>query len=190
MAAIDVGSEATDRASNIAFGDFTIILRDNVANLTGKITSLEAWAYSTLSGANKVGLFQNTTGTTFVCRSAAALASIASGSKQTITQDSGAANLSLSVLKGDYIGFYAPTGAMEAQTTGSEGYYYAAGDHCTVSDSAEYTLDVDGDGTASFKGLGTTWANIAKVCGVDIGEVNKIDGTYTYSISKVNGVAV
>jgi hypothetical protein len=128
--AIDIGPAAIDRGNVGTYG-YTYILIDNPANAAGKITSIELWAYENLTGC-KVGIFYQTNGGTFKCRSAATIGNVTAGSKQTFS------GLSLSVEIGDYIGWYSESGYLEADYSGFAGIYYVGNDHCIVDDEASY----------------------------------------------------
>ncbi|GAI91701.1 unnamed protein product, partial [marine sediment metagenome] len=146
MAAIDIGPGAVDLTSSIGDGD-TNIDKANPANLSGKITSVEIWAKSNLTGC-RVGIFYTTNGNTLKCRSAATLGSIFSGSKQTLT------GLNLDVVAGDYIGLYWASGDMEYGFGGGADVWFTGGDHCVVDDEAAYSVGA-GD-IISIYGIGIT----------------------------------
>lgn len=121
--AIDIGDTASDRGS--ALGHYTIVNKGNPANATGTVTSIEIWANSALSDC-EIATFFVVSGNNLSTRDTVLLGSVASGSKQTFTQDSGSNAIALSVESGDYIGIYYPIGAIENDTSGGDGMWYAA----------------------------------------------------------------
>jgi len=98
MADIDIGPLAITRAATWSAGD-TVICKDNPANTSGQITSVELYAVVSLEGCI-AGILYTTNGNTLKCRSSVAIGDVASGSKQTFS------GLSLAVETGDYIGCY------------------------------------------------------------------------------------
>jgi hypothetical protein len=189
MAAIDVGPEATDRAGT-QNGGYTCIQAANPADGTGTITSLEVWMNS--NGVIKVGMFYNTSGTNYKCRSAITTGTITSGSKQTLTQDGSSVDLAMSVVTGDLLGVYVVSGAIEYQSSGAGGDVWISGDHVILNDESTYTA-ADGD-EFSCKGIGVTaaagWSNVSKVYGVTATDMSKLCGVAVASVSKICGVAV
>ncbi|MBA7532625.1 hypothetical protein ES705_24851 [subsurface metagenome] len=129
---IDIGAEPIDRSSSRP-GYGTLINKENPANASGIITSVEIWAYSNLSVC-KVGIFYTTNGNTLKCRSAATIGNVTAGSKQTFN------GLSLSVQTGDYIGMYFSNGTIEHDISGYAGLWDALGDKCLVDDESDYAF--------------------------------------------------
>ncbi|KKK99310.1 hypothetical protein LCGC14_2634020 [marine sediment metagenome] len=121
MGAIDIGTEAIERAANWPTG-YTIILIDNQANLAGIIDTIEIWFDGTDVDATdvKVGTFYGTA-PNLTSRSFAVLGTVTKGSKQTVT------GLSIDVEVDDYIAVYCSAGKLELTTSGS-GMYYNTGD--------------------------------------------------------------
>jgi len=142
-APIDIGSEATDRASSTS-AVYTSINKDNPANSDGLISSVEIWANTNLTGC-KVGIFYKTNGNTLKCRSATTIGAVTAGSKQTFS------GLSLEVRAGDYIGLYAASGKLEFSTSGYQGNWYYSGDACVVG--SEQSYDFEAGTTLSFYGF-------------------------------------
>jgi hypothetical protein len=180
MTAIDVGSDASNRDTYVG-NLYTEIVIDNPANATGKITSVEIWFNTNATGV-KVGTFYGS-GLSYTNRSYATLGNVTSGSKQTFT------GLSIDVTTGDFIGFYAATGYLEASGSGYSGVWYVSGDKFGGG-AITYTLSANQ--TLSLYGIGATvgWANITKVNGILSASISKVDGIEVASISKVNGIAV
>lgn len=146
---IDVGGGAIDR--NTFTGARTSISKDNPANASGEITSVEIWCIGPagITGC-KVGIFYKTNGDTLKCRSACSIGAVAGGSKQT-------SPVSLAVVTGDYIGMYWATGNMEVGAPSANGRWQHADDHCVVDDETEYTpltsgLSIYGTGEAAAAG--------------------------------------
>jgi hypothetical protein len=145
MGAIDVGSAATDRASVKVYGKTYLDLA-NPANASGTITSAEIWMYSE-GYSCRVGTFYLDSGTTYVCRSSAAIGTVAAGSKQTKT------GLAITVVAGDFIGFYCgSTGSIEASLSGGSNTMEYAGNSCTDAASQSYT-ELAGDSISCY-GIG------------------------------------
>ena len=120
--AIDVGSACTDRGTNGA-GNYTFIDLANIANYTGKITSVDIWADTTMASA-KVATFYNTSGSNYTARDvSSALGAVTAGSKQTFEVD-------IKVEAGDYIGIYFTDNAdtIERTNSGGSGVMWLAGD--------------------------------------------------------------
>jgi len=130
MADIDIGPAASDRASNSATGGYTIILKDNVANASGEINSIDIWCYTNLSGV-KVGTFYEVSAGVYRCRDSASIGNVTSGSSQNFV-------VGLDVSTGDLLGFYCVSGAIESGTDGG-GIWYVAGDECDTDDEATFT---------------------------------------------------
>lgn len=176
--AIDVGAEAIPREYTFS-QDYTIVGKDNPANASGTITSVEIWAESTL-GNCKVGIFFLTNGNTLKCRSVAEIGGVISGAKRTIPIDPG-----IAVVTGDYIGLIFELGTIERDSTGFAGFWYIFSDQCIVDAEAEY-LFLAGD-AISLKGLGEEapvgWTgkisgvtNPAKIMGVEVANIAKVKG--------------
>ena len=130
--AIDIGAEAKDRG-NYVVNNRTIINKDNPANASGTITSVEIWADTNLEGC-RVGTFYTTNGNTLRCRDSEAIAgTITAGSKVTKA-------VTIAVEIGDYIGMYAFTGYIERDTSGYGGIWWVAGEYIDPSDETSYSL--------------------------------------------------
>ncbi len=98
---IDVGPGATDRAT-VFEGNATSISLDNAANADGTIDTYQCW-FNIDATLVKGAIHYLVSGTTFQCRSAAALGSVASGSAQSFP------GLSMAVLTGDLLSIRVPT---------------------------------------------------------------------------------
>jgi len=126
MAAIDVGGDAINRTSFWG-STYTLVSKNNPANFSGKITSVQIWAAAQLLNC-EVAIFYAVSGTNLTTRSNATIGTVNSGSLQTFPVD-------LDVVAGDYIGLYFTGGAaqIEAASSGGLGLLYAAGDNipCT-----------------------------------------------------------
>ena len=189
MAEITVGDEAIDRLSNFSpAANYTAISGKTAATGTGIITSVELWANQNMT-ALRIGIFYLISGTTYKCRSSAAVGDVTACSKVTITQDTGSSPLSLAIVTGDFIGWLHEGGSFEAtagQPSGS--VYYLSSEAIDPGDQAEYTAHTS---LVSLKGIGATTGGWS---GGDIGEVPIADiadiaETALADILKVDGVA-
>lgn len=126
---IDVGTAAIDRSLTAAAG-YTIILRDNPATASGKITSVEIYPAFNMTGI-KVGTFYGS-GTSYQCRDFATIGTAAGGSKKTTS------GLSIDVMAGDYIGIFWSSGTLN-KGSGGTGRWYKLGDQ-TDGSVDDYTL--------------------------------------------------
>lgn len=118
---IDIGPGAADYNTTFSPG-YTGIDVANPANLAGVLTSFQAWANTNVTGA-KIGTFYYVSGVSFAYRNHSAIGNITAGSVQTFT------GLSVSVAAGDYIGWYAASGALEQNSTGGTQVWYVGGDY-------------------------------------------------------------
>lgn len=145
MAAIDIGAAATDRGTSFA-QNYTIIALDNPANASGKITSVEIWYRGDANDVTgvKVGTFSGN-GTDYTPRDYATIGDVTKGSKQTFS------GLDIDVEVGDYIGVFATTGDIEADSSGGAGLYWKLGDQFDAGEqtytlSASYIMSAYGEG--------------------------------------------
>lgn len=128
---IDIGGPAVTGISE-DWPNVTCILKNNPANATGKITTIEIYAYSTLSNM-KVAIFENVSGNYFTTRSIHTIGTVTGGEKTIVPVD-------LNVTIGDFIGFIYTAGQM-SYTQAGIGYWYSPGDHipCTNTIFTSYT---------------------------------------------------
>jgi hypothetical protein len=182
MTAIDVGNAAINRSAAAA-SSRTILDTFNPANADGKLTSVELWAATNLTGC-KVGTFSGSS-TTWTSRDVETLGAVTAGSKQTFS------GLDIDVMTNDIIGIYYASGTLERTAAGEStgNFLYKEGDQFgtgsqSYSVSATYGISLYGIGAT------TGWANIAKVNGVAAASIAKVNGVAVASIAKVNGVAV
>lgn len=145
MAYIDIGMEATDRSTH--YTTATLIGRGNPANASGKITSVEIYAYLTLYNC-EVATFYETDTNEFSTRDYEAIGNVTAGSKQTFTVD-------LDVAAGDYIGIYYSTGAIERDDSGDGYWYIVSADHipCTkqaFTFASSRTISLYGTGSKEY----------------------------------------
>ena len=140
--AIDIGAEATDRATTFIY-QRTIIGKDNPANASGTLKTIYIWANTQLSHC-VVGTFYTTNGNDLKCRDSEAIGTVTAGSLQTFT------GKSITVVTGDYIGMYYTAGRVESDASGFAGLWYIYGDYTTPDDETTYTF-ADGD-AISLKG--------------------------------------
>ena len=116
---IDIGAGASNYDSNEDPTNTDIDLT-NPSNKTGVLTSIEVYAYSTISNI-KIGTFY---GSAASCtnRDYELIASVTSGSKQTFT------GKSCDVSTSDYLGFYAASGNIEMHGSSGSGFWKKSGD--------------------------------------------------------------
>ena len=149
--AIDIGNVAINRDG---YTPYTSTLVDiiNPANASGKITSIEIWAYESMS-AIEIATFYVVSGNNLSTRDSVTLGAVTAGSKQTFTTDSGGNPISLNVQTGDYLGTKFTDGQIE-RTNGSGGYLYKSGDQIPCTNE---TFAASGSGSElSLYGIGVT----------------------------------
>jgi hypothetical protein len=142
---IDVGEEATNRASWLNIYIHTVVTQSNAANDTGALDTIEVWLYSSAS-AFWAGSF-SFSGAIGTCRDSANLGSVTSGAKRTHT------GLDIEVSSGDLLGCKDKTtgGSIEAGTGGYNWQYLG---NCIDPDaSATFT---NRDYSISLYGTGDT----------------------------------
>jgi len=162
MADIDIGAVAIDRVGHSTNGE-TDILKDNPANASGTINSIEVWAAANIADL-RIGIFYLVSGTDYKCRSSVDLGAVTAGSKQTFTVDKNSNPISLSVETGDYIGYYhTGTGYLEVDGTGGAGVWVKTGEYIDPGDQATYTYY--SGYIISVYGTGTTGAYIPRHSG-------------------------
>jgi len=125
---IDIGSDPTDREDSLA-SNTTWIDKNNPANETGIITSIEIWAETELENC-EVAIFYVVSGNNLSTRigGTVTLGTVTAGSKQTFTEDSESDPISLNVVAGDYIGIFYTAGTIERSFSGA-GTWGAVGDY-------------------------------------------------------------
>lgn len=142
---IDIGYGAVDGTSTHP-ADYTVADVWNTANATGVLDTIEIWANTNMTGC-KVGTFEYEGNLQLNCHDYETLGNVTAGSKQTFT------GLSINVIFGYYIGYYAATGAIERSDPGG-GIYSLAGDQ-TATGTQTYTwytgLDVSLYGTGGIR---------------------------------------
>ena len=183
MGAIDVGSDAVDRAEIWQVSTYTLLNKGNVANDTGNITSVEIWVNENTTGTIVATFFGS--GTDWTSRGSATIGAVTAGSKQTFS------GLSFAVETGDIIGMYVGSaGKMEIGSPNDAGMLYLSGDQI---DEVQHTYtDYGAVRAISLYGIGVTtgWSNIASVNGSASGDIAKVKGVAVADVAKVNGVAV
>jgi len=147
--AIDVGAEAIDIDAGLGSG-YTCISKSNPANASGKITSVEIYAYNNMTGAIVATFYRpDPTGQPdyLVARDSYEIGSVTAGSKQTFEVD-------LDVEAGDYLGIYVPSdsGAIEFDMSGGDGRWYKAGNYTQTTGeiftfNANYVFSLYGTGS-------------------------------------------
>ena len=182
LTAIDIGVEAKDRSSQYA-GRYTVINKENPANESGKITSIEIFAKTGYAAVNfEIATFYVVSGNNLSTRSSVVIGPVTVGSKQIFTKDVNGNDISLDVVIGDYIGECpASTSYIEADFSGGGGTWNYNGDKIPCTNQA---FDLATTRVISLYGTGATpagWPH--KWNGVTIGKLNGA------VISKWNGVA-
>ena len=130
--AVDIGKEATDRASYHAPA-YTMINVAAAAQVAGTLTSIDIWANTNITGL-KIGIFYSTNGDVFKCRSAQSI-------DGTITAGSSVKKAtSLAVEIGDLLGCYTGAGNLELTTSGSDNIWRISSDQCTVDSEQTYSV--------------------------------------------------
>jgi hypothetical protein len=115
--AIDVGAGAISRGASAGVG-YTYCDRNNPANATGVVNTVELWFEATGIGTT-VGIMYNTSGYSYNTRSSIYVGSVTAGSKQTFS------GLILDVRVGDVVAIYTDTNAgVSYDAGGSIGILY------------------------------------------------------------------
>ena len=130
---VDIGGEAINRGSWKRDG-LTFINKATPAAIAGKVTSVDIWAFSNITGL-RVGTFYLTrSGSTLKCRASEAIAgTITAGSK--VNKET---NIEVEI--GDYIGYYFTSGGMENDLSGYAGLWGKDGEYIDPNDEVEYNL--------------------------------------------------
>lgn len=147
---IDIGSAATNRGNTFA-GERTVIVKNNPANESGKITSVEIWGYDDMT-ETEVVTFAQGDASVFTARDSQVIGTVTGGSKQTFSVD-------LDVVAGDFIGVWFRnnagtgwTGNISMSTSGA-GLWYLDGDQTSCVDT---TFSFAANRDISLYGTGTT----------------------------------
>jgi len=144
MAAITIGCTVSNRSSYADFANTTIIFNRNPASVNGKITSLNIWVQSAMTGL-KIGIFRGS-GTTWQCIGYLNIGASGSG-LHNYTVD-------INILAGDRVGMYCTGGQIEFNGTNA-GYLYKSGDHTADGSQGGYS---DTGGTYDSFSIGATGA--------------------------------
>ena len=170
---IIIGSPATDRPSSLS-DNITSVCMENPANASGKIISVEIYAYDAeawpMTGI-EVATFFVVSGNNLSTRDSQALANITTSGKHIREVD-------LNVVEGDYLGIFYSGGYIERDTTGFDGIWFISGDNIPCSD---VTFGVFGGDTISLYGTGETTPTGITWNGIVITKWNGI------TITKING---
>jgi hypothetical protein len=157
-AEITVGGAVLNRGSSKA-PEITYATRETPATGTGTITTIELWAQQNMTGVI-VAIFTEGEPEFLTARDHVHLAdadttfgehSVSNGNAITLDIDSNP--ISLDIVEGDFIGFYAATGNLESDSSGYAGTLIESGNHTECVDR-EFN-DQAGDGM-SLRGLGAT----------------------------------
>lgn len=181
---INMGIEAIDRPSTVPAG-YTFIVVDNPANASGTITDVDVYVNNNIGGL-ELGIFYNTSGLNFKCRSAVSIGASSTGFHRY-------SGLSLAVEPGDYIGCFYVSGAIDRHDAGGAGAWYEESDNCVVDNETLYQLS--SGRMFSLYGTGEEEEEEEEEIGT-IGEFNKIavgsiaqiDGAGGEGIAEINEV--
>ena len=146
---LNIGDTAINRADITASG-YTFICRNNPANASGKITTIEIWANTNFSNC-EVATFYVVSGNNFSTRGTHTIGSVTAGSKQTFS------GLNIAVKAGDFIGIYFSAGALERDTGSGVEARYRSGDNIPCT-NALFTPDQIQH--LSLYGIGIAEANV------------------------------
>jgi len=151
---VDIGSPAIEGN----FDDFetTNVNKDNPANASGRITSIEIWAATNITGL-KVATFYVVSGNYLSARDVETIGAVTAGSIQTF-------EVNLEVQEGDYLGCYFTGGTIACEEPDHSGYWYQAGDQTSCT-NIEF-VGTENISTMSLYGTGIsviqkTYANIS-----------------------------
>lgn len=138
---IDIGSGAIARPGGLT--TYTAVAKENPANETGKITSVEIWSLDELTNV-VVATFFVVSGDNLTTRDNVAIGTVQPGEKRTFP-------VNLDVESGDYLGIYF-VGSIEAHTAGGTGIWYKAGNNIPCENLgfgsiADYEISIYGTGT-------------------------------------------
>jgi hypothetical protein len=181
MASIDIGMEATNRS--ISYSSATLIGRGNPANASGKITSVEIYAYNNLQDC-QVATFYETDTNEFSTRDYEAIGTVTAGSKQTFTVD-------LDVAAGDYIGIYFSGGAIDADGSGDGFWYKSSADYIPCTEQAftflsSKTISLYGTGSSSKEYSQSVGGSFSSTGSISKATTKTFSGAFSFagSISK------
>jgi len=144
---IDIGCGAIDRDSFITPG-WTRVFKENPANISGKITSIEIWANTEMINV-EVATFYTISENNLSTRDTHTIGTVEMGTKQTFS------GLSINVQAGDYIGIYWSVGNLETDNIGTEGSWYKEGDNIPCTNVTFAFQGPTYGGTPSLYGTGT-----------------------------------
>jgi hypothetical protein len=149
--AIDIGNPAIDRTGPERGNGITWVDKNIPANATGKITTVEIWAYYANLAGCEVATF-SASGNDLATRDYETVNNgngagvVIKGSKQTFTVD-------LDVVAGDYIGLYYSSGYLESDSVTCTGDLYHTGD---MIPTASQTFSTHANEMISLHGIGAT----------------------------------
>ena len=167
MSAIDIGSVAIDRALYWASGHTNRIVKGNPANASGKITLIEIYAHSAMTGV-EVATFYQVSANVFSTRANATIGNISAGYSQHA--------VNLDVETGDYLGMHYTSGEMEITGIGQGEVGVWRLNDADAIPCTNTTFELVDDCTMSLYGTGITVP--AQVTGV-----SATDGTYTDKVT-------
>ena len=131
---ITIGAPVINRNSTFGTG-ITSVVKDNPANDTGTIDTVEMWLVDACTGV-EVATFIDEGSNVLSTRDSEAIGAVSSGSKQTFT------GKDMDVAAGDYIGIHGSAGGkIETTRSGGAGIWYQIGDYIPASSVTFETLD-------------------------------------------------
>jgi hypothetical protein len=164
-----MGNEAIDR-STYNSSPKTNVDKNNPANASGTITSVEIYAYSALTLV-EVATFFTVSGNNLSTRDTEIIGSVTAGYHQY--------NVNLDVVIGDFIGIYFATGSLDRSTETATGSVYVASDQIPCTN---VTFTALANNTISLYGTGATLGWPHKWNTITIGKWD------TVTFSKWNGL--
>jgi len=157
LATYDIGNAAIDR--NNSSGAGTHVDKNNPADGTGRITSIEIWANTDLTNC-EVATFFVVSGDNLSTRDSETIGTVTAGSKQTFV-------VNLDVVVGDYIGIKTASGGIEVSTDASGYWWYFSGDAIPCTDE---TFTLEANRVISLYGKGPNQPTVTAQAVTDIEE--------------------
>lgn len=169
--AIDIGMPCIDRDSDKAY-DYTFVCKENPANASGKIRSVEIWANETMSNT-QVATFYVVSGNFLSTRDTETIGTVTAGAKRTFSVD-------LTVVSGDFIGITYTGGRIEGDSYGSApGVWSREGDYIPCTNQ---NFSLNDSTRISLYGTGETVPD-------QVTNVQATDGNYTDKVRVTWNVA-
>lgn len=148
-AEITVGMEVADKESSTSVG-FTIVERNNPASGTGIITEIEMWVKVELENC-EIAVF-SADGNNLTTHATESLGTVTVGEHS--VSNTNPIVVSLPITEGQYIGFYASAGSIEAdRVTVADGWWADSGDKIPCTGEG---FDEGANKTVMMGGIGAT----------------------------------